>query len=386
MTARRFLWIVLAVVLVTVAILLAPGDGAASSSLSRGADGWWAVRAYLDARGTETRRIDRPLAELDDSDRPGERGRRGQRDALGDGTLVLALPWQKAFVGDDGRAVADQLRAGGTVVLGYAYDRFGRAAAPRLWTTLGIQDTADLRPEPPLAPWDWWSYRQERWALRPAAGHPAPGTPRSLPTIEIRAFDTAPVAPPEADVLYAVEADPEGDGEARSVPLVFTYERLGGRVVVLPSALFSNAELRRAGNADLAESLRRGLAGPWRFDEYHHGVLAPELRERESTVYAWDLFVWHLGLVYVLGVWALARRFGPAWREPVRRHGSTAAFLRSLGGLHHRLGHHRDAARLLVRRAHELEPRGAEELESFRRRAEAVADGEDLVRLARRIR
>ena len=67
-----------------------------------------------------------------------------------------------------------------------------------------------------------------------------------------------------------------------------------------------------------------------------------------------DLYLAHLAVVYLLGVSCLARRFGPAWIEAPVLTGSVAAFLVGLGALHHRLGHHRRAAELLVSRAREL--------------------------------
>ena len=54
---------------------------------------------------------------------------------------------------------------------------------------------------------------------------------------------------------------------------------------------------------------------------------------------------------------AVVRRFGPPWREPPVVAGSTASFLRGVGALHHRLGHHDAAAALLVERSRQLYPR-----------------------------
>jgi len=64
-----------------------------------------------------------------------------------------------------------------------------------------------------------------------------------------------------------------------------------------------------------------------------------------------------IAFVYVLVVLAVARRFGPTWREPPVAAGSSASFLLGLGALHQRLGHQRAAARLLVARAREFDPR-----------------------------
>jgi len=60
--------------------------------------------------------------------------------------------------------------------------------------------------------------------------------------------------------------------------------------------------------------------------------------------------------------------------------GSTTSFLRGVGALHHRLGHHRDAGEALVARARQLHPRlelpdaggGHAGAEGFLRLAQAV--------------
>jgi hypothetical protein len=173
-------------------------------------------------------------------------------------------------------------------------------------------------------------------------------------------------------------AGPQGE------PAVFAFRRFGGRVVVLPADLLSNARLPEGGNADLLEALFRGLGRSWAFDEYHHGLVAPGQVGSQVSGPVLDLLLAHLALLYLLAVWVLARRFGPAWREVPSIAGSTASFLLGLGALHHRLGHHRDAALLLLRRTGELN-RDLALPEELTRRAQApdVMDAGELVAIAR---
>jgi hypothetical protein len=176
-----------------------------------------------------------------------------------------------------------------------------------------------------------------------------------------------------ARVLYA---GPSGE------PVVALLPRLGGRVLVLPADALANARLELPGNADLLEALLRNLGRRWAFDEYHHGLVTGEGGSRELGRAA-DLLLAHLVLLYLLAALALVRRQGPAWQEAAPLGGSAAAFLRGLGALHHRLGHHREAARLLLRRARELDPGLAlpPELE----RQAAAAGPQQLVAIAREV-
>jgi hypothetical protein len=87
----------------------------------------------------------------------------------------------------------------------------------------------------------------------------------------------------------------------------------------------------------------------------------------------------HLAVLYLVALWTLSRRFGPAWSEPPAVTGTTGSFLLGLGALHHRLGHHREAAERLLERVRELDP-GAD-LAGL-----GPADGpRELVALARRV-
>ena len=142
-------------------------------------------------------------------------------------------------------------------------------------------------------------------------------------------------------------------GGERNEPVVFHWRRRGGRVWVLPAELLANGRLLEAGNGDLLASLRAWLGPRWTFDEFHHGWEDPEALP-ERSYFGWDLFIAHLALIYLLGLLALGRPFGPPWREAPAVMGSTGSFLKNLGALHHKLGHHGEAARLLVERWHAL--------------------------------
>jgi hypothetical protein len=85
-------------------------------------------------------------------------------------------------------------------------------------------------------------------------------------------------------------------------------------------------------------------------------------------------------LLYVLTLWTLGPRLGSPWSpEPVVV-GTAESFLLGLGSRHDQLGHHAAAARLLVERARELDPR----LE-LPERVDEIDDASTLLGLARRV-
>jgi hypothetical protein len=322
---KRGSLLLLAVLVLTgllAALLLGGHAEAEGSALSHGPAGWLAARRYLEARDCAVTLLDRPLKEAPVS-----------------GVLVLTLPWQVVeFDPGAGAALDAHLAKGGTILLAVT-DHALAAGQDRL---LGALDLTwrEVRGRPPLLPWRWREFASRQWMLAGGDTEPRP--------VEIAAPRGVVEAPAGADVLWR--------GEDR-VPVVFAYRRKGGRVVVVPAGAFANGRLSRAGNADLLEQLRVWLGDAWTFDEYHHGLIAPATVDAPRTAHFLDLFLLHLGLVYVLALVALARRFGPAWAEPSVISGSTAGFLIGLGGLHHRNRHHAAAARLLVERACELDPR-----------------------------
>ena len=294
-----------------------PADG---SSLSRGSGGWLAARRYLEEMGTRVALIDHDLDE-----------------PAGTGVLVLAFPWQRGTIDNVETAIDRHLRRGGVVLL--AYTTSSDPIESAVMEKLGL-DRDDRLARPPLRPRAWRAHAAEEWDL---AGDPAGASP-----VRVAALRRLPHAPGHAKVLLR---DPKGR------PAAFTFTRRQGQVVVVPADAFSNGRLGAHGNADLLELLRRELSGAWLFDEYHHGLRAASSAAEAGPQRALLLYVLQIAFVYALAALAVARRFGPAWREEAVASGSAATFLVGLGAMHHRLGHHAEAARLLVARAQELDPR-----------------------------
>lgn len=346
-------WAAGGVVLVLIALLAAGGSlDSGASVFSRGAAGLMLARGYLEAQGVETRVLSAPLdtpAEATDDEPPG--------------VLVLAFPWQRPVSATELTALEDHLRAGGDLLLAYG-GGLELHSEPRVLAQLGLE-RIETSPPPPLWPTAWWRERRPDRVLV--------GEDERPPLVIGRPPELAPLPPAGATVLYR---DPATDAA-----LIFALRRRQGRVVALPAEALANARLGEPGNADLLATLGRWLAGPWSFDEYHHGLVDQALVV-EKPRQVWDLFALHLLLLYGMLVWALARPFGRRWRDPPVASGSAGAFLRGLGRLHHRLGHHRQAGRRLVERLRELDPRAADpDLEPL---AEAIDDPKDLLELARR--
>ncbi len=338
-------------------VWLGSGAGALSSALSRDSGGWLAAHRYLAGRGTSIHLRDRPLTAAIETE-----------------ILVLAFPWQQGIVDGEIEALGDFLRRGGTVLLAYS-GKIGGFLEEKVLAALRLP-TIEVRSTPPLAPLPWWRYHNTSWSLEPAEGwRPQGGGANEdrLPVLAVGAMRGAPEAPSTARVFYRL---PSG------TPLVFDYPLHRGRVVALPANALANARLGEAGNADFLESLRGWLAGDWSFDEYHHGLVAAEAAAASTSRFAWDLFIVHLALIYLLGLLALGRRFGPVWREAPVASGSAASFLRGLGALHRRMAHHAEAAGLLVERARSYTP-GLALDGAAERRALGVDGDRDLVGLAR---
>lgn len=329
----------------------APFDG---STLSRGSTGWLAARRYLAARGAQVTSWKQPLDRFQ-----------------GPGVLVLAFPWQHSSPSEAaqlGPALEAHLRRGGDLVFAYSGQPgpIEKAAADRL--QLSFQEVR----KPPFSPLAWRRFTRAQWQLAPA--HPEAGrtpriwAPRSLPELAGK-----------PDVWFRTPSD---SGEPAR-PVVAALPRHRGRIWLLPADSLANARLGEPGNADLLETLLARLGPRWTFDEYHHGLVAVEAGERSPLGWTFDLLLLHLVALYGLAAWAVARRFGPAWRESEVRTGSVASFLLGLGALHHRLGHHRDAARGLLARTGELHP-DLPLPEGWLRRAESAGPAE-LIQLARAV-
>jgi len=400
--ARRRWWMAAAAAFVVAAAasisLLGGHGGSRGSTISRGPGGWLAARRYLQARGARVTLISEPLArwvqeEPVEADgppppppppRPLPRGRQRQpTHGPGPGVLALVFPWQGQPGGDLEESIDAHLGRGGDLVLAYSGELGGAERLLDVWQW--------GRPgEAPLAPWRWWPFTRREWRLRPEArpgprlearsgprhdagadaGKAAVEDGRGRP-VRVWAPRTLPEIGPTATVLFTA---PGG------APAVAVYRYHGGRVVVLPADALSNARLGEPGNADLLETLLRNLGPRWAFDEYHHGLVTAR-PSNPALGRAADLLLAHLVLLYLLAVLALGRRQGPAWREPATVAGSTATFLLGMGALHHRLGHHAAAARLLLLRARELD-RGLRLPPGLDRQA-ASAGPRELVEIAR---
>jgi hypothetical protein len=325
---------------------LAKSNSAGASALSHGPGGLLAARKYLEARGADVRLLDRPLDA-----------------AMDPGLVVLAFPWQRADLGEGLLGVRLHLQRGGAVLLAYSGDRFDVDETLAL-TALSLKSRT-LRGDPPLNPVRWRRFASEEWSVAPEPGEAKAG-------LRVGAPSRAPEPSSAAQVLFR---SPDG------TPLAFREPRGRGQLVVVPADALSNARLDQEGNADLLESLDKAFGPRWTFDEYHHGLLAPlapgEAR-RQGVV---DLILVHLALLYALAVFAVARRFGPAWEEPQVTSGSAASLLLGLGGLHQRLGHHAEAAARIVERARELDPR-IRVPDGLRR---GVADARGLLRVAQAV-
>lgn len=326
---------------VAAALVLGSQGPADASALSRAGGGWLAARRYLEARGVEVQLLDRSPAE-----------------APVQGVLVLAFPWQRYALDDVPGVLRRHLDRGGDAVFAYADSR--DPAQTEIAESLGLV-WETRRPGPPLTPLGWKRYANEEWTLAAPDGSGRPA--------RMRAVRRALGAPRPARVLLQ-------DGEGRAVAFVVT--RGQGRVAVLPSELFANNRVATGGNADLLELLRGEMGDRWVVDEFHHGLVAPEAAGSAQGPRVLALYVGQVAFVYVLCALAVARRFGPAWREPLVSTGSAASFLVGLGALHDRLGHHVQASRLLVSRARELSPH-------LKLPDERADDGPALVALARRI-
>jgi hypothetical protein len=330
------------------AVALTSREGAAGSALSRTEHGWLVARRYAEERGLSVRL-------LDNLDTPTARNE----------ALIVVFPWQRFYVDDDGRFVRGHLLRGGTLILGYS-GRVDDLAEQKLLGALQLERQTRGAP-PPLHPLRWREHARAEWSLVPVEPQAAAARAR------VRAMRLVPELPPEAEVLRRNE---EG------LALVALVPRFGGRVLLLPAEALANARLTEEGNADLLETLAHISPQRWAFDEYHHGLTGATSTQSGHPERAFQLWIAHLALVYLLAVLALARRLGPAWSDPPVTSGSARSFFLGIGALHARLGHQREALAVLAARARELDPqlrlprdpvRGIPDDDAFVRFAQAVA-------------
>ncbi len=324
---RRPEWVLavsaLAAAIVGSALLLAARGGAGPSALSRGPGGLLAARLTLEESGTGIALLDREV-----------------RDLPADTVLLTAFPWRRGAWSYEGRAAREHLNRGGALVLAFSPGPAAQSAETALLTELGVE-TRRVRDDPPLAPLAWRRFVDAEWTVTA----PTPATARAT---RMRVPHWLPVPPRGSEVLL--------DGPDATA-VAFAFRRGRGAVAVVPAELLANCRLTEPGSVDLLETLRSSLHGSWCFDEFHHGLVGAAAVPSEQIGPGFGLLAGQLGLLYALAVVALSRRFGPPWRERPVSAGSPAGFLRGLGVLHDRLGHHADAARLMRSRAQELSPR-----------------------------
>lgn len=369
---RRFGWGLL-VLLVLALVWL--GTGAQSldpgpSIYSKRAGGWMLARHYLEAQGHPVEVITTPL----EASPVTEDG--------GAVVLVLAFPWKRLASEQELMVLDRHLRQGGTVLVAVSGEQ--GAIEERVLDRLGLSKVR-RQGRPPIWLPEWWRQRREGRRLE------SPFSDRPPLTLG-RDAGWVVSAPPGARIDYVAVLGETGETGPDEVAMVFETAHQGGRVMVLPTELLVNGRLASGEHGQahgaLLESLRRGLGegqgSKWAFDEYHLGLSDRAVVDGEGHRRSWDLFAAHLLLLYLLAVVALARGFGPVFAVETVRSGSAATFLRGLGSLHHRLGHHAAAARRLVERSRRGIPEALWD-ETFDKRAATVRDGGGLLALARDI-
>lgn len=335
--SRRVVWTsgaILAVVLVLgvlISLMYGGPSVAGPSTLSRRSPGWLGACRWLEAHDTIVQRTAIPFSTL-----PAH------------GTLVLAFPAQRAYATTELDAIDSFVRGGGAVVFAYSLDRPSvpetQAAAALGLELVGVDD------EGPLAPWAWLRWARQTWSLEPAGSdHPEQPEQPEQPVVITAPHRLARV-PQETQTEPVLQGGPDAE------PMVLSYRRGRGRVLAMPAEALANGRLSNLGNLALLEALRATFDEPWIFDEHRHGLSAELPASSHVAARTFDLLAAHLLLCYLMAVLALARRFGPPWREAPITIGSTSRFLVALGRVHERMGHHERAATLLLERARKLDP------------------------------
>ncbi|NOZ95341.1 MAG: hypothetical protein GXP47_11495 [Acidobacteria bacterium] len=320
-----------------------------ASSVSRRSGGLLLARRYLESRGVRCTTF------------TGRVGKNGP----GSASLVVAFP----ATGRPRRAGLLRLKrwisGGGTLVVLFDHT-FPGVAQKETLEALGVATRPIWRREE-LNPFRWWTRVRRPWRLSsPVANTPIVLSSEARVALKPHAGDVILLEEPKHNAVL---------GLARTVGR--------GRLVILPSEVLSNGRLLEGGNADLLEWLGRRLPSPdVAFDEGIHGLGAPAKRGAEGTPMA-DALLAQLALLYLLAIVALARRQGPPWPEEAVRGSSVGGLLLRLGAVHRRMGHHADAARVMVERAAAFG--GWDSVPADLQEIPPRLDGPGLIRLAQRV-
>ena len=249
------------------------------------------------------------------------------------GTLVVAMPLEEPPTGDERQALRSWVLQGGSLLL-LTSGREPAYAERALLELLGIQGAA--RPE--VAPLGWFGWKA--WYEEEVALVPAPGI--DLPAIQVRRGEwrTMPAGASTEPLLV----DPLGR------PAVWRQAEGAGQITVVdPGAAFSNAWLSPEGLTVLTAIVDEAV--PTSFDEAHHGNFAPGVATGSPLGGPFELVLAQVVLLYLVGLWALGRRFGPAMGQAGAQASSASRDLGALARLHARAGHSREAAAQLRRLA-----------------------------------
>lgn len=325
MTSRSgILLLFVALALLAAVVLLTAPAGGVRSVTDRTPRGYRAAYAWLEATGTDVGAWEEPFERLADV---GEPGAAGAAEGI---TLVTAWPVSRGFEdptsrgdegsrGSDAAALAVWVRNGGRAVLLLDLSADGGHPASLVE---GVLKGLLVRDEP-TPPWSWADWR--RWA---EARRTATGPAGTLALADPRWKLTCPAS---AEVLAA---DPDGWARVCRVPW-----GEGELVLVSDATVWQNDSLARGDNLALLHALLGGRTV--RFDEWHHGA---GIVTRAVPSHVPALFAVHFGALWLVGILALARRFGDPLPPADLAGPSMARTLHALATLHRGSGHAASAA------------------------------------------
>lgn len=294
-----------------------------------------------------------------------------------DVSMVLAFP-ATAGVADQLSVLRTELRAGHTVLALYSGLPLAFEESQML-EDLGV-GVRDLGRRGRLAPWSWWQDRRQGYAHRLEQADAAGSEPAWSDPVRTL-IDPAADCTQIAAFVGPRSRDLRPEGRALSVARC----RIGsGELLLAPTSMLANARIGGTGNLRVARELAALLGDEVRFLEQPEQLGAAPMDARAGAARrALNLVGVQLVLLYLVGLLALARGFGPRWPSLDQPADAQRRFLLSVGALHRRLGDFGLAARNLQARWLEFDPlsrrRGEEELG-----AKAEVTEEELLRLATR--